>query len=90
MVASEKKKERVELQFNLSSETEKELLDFIDQNGTTRAGFIKSIVRQYMNTIRGMGKNAPSEPIQQPQTSKRKEKRKVPKLGSSFSSKDFE
>lgn len=89
---AEKKKERVELQFNLENESEKELLNFIDQNGTTRAGFIKSIVRQYMNTIQSISSQ---EVVQQPkkkrsQKKKEEQKKTMPKLGSSFSSKDFE
>lgn len=91
------KKERVELQFNMESEAEKELLEFIDQNGTTRAGFIKSAVRQYMNAMQSLSQNVTSTTKQGrknksvPKNNKQKQTtKKVPKLGSSFSSKDFE
>jgi|SRR5699024_9450689 len=96
---SDKKKERIELQFNLNSEVEKELLDFIDQNGTTRAGFIKSVVRQYMNTIQSLGQNTTPSPNMKPEKSKQiaskknkqeSSKKKMPKLGTSFSSKDLD
>lgn len=85
-------KERVELQFNMSNEAEKELINFIDQNGTTRAGFIKSVVRQYMNTMQSLMQNSASqntEPNKKQTTSKRS-KKKISTSGSSFSSKDFD
>lgn len=87
---SAKKKERVELQFNMESDAEKELIDFIDQNGTTRAGFIKSIVRQYMNAMQSLGQNVTQQPKKENPVFKKPLKKKTPKLGSSFSSKDFE
>lgn len=89
----------MELQFNM--EKEADLLQFIDDNGTTRAGFIKSVVRQYMNAMQTMGqqemvqqskeKSPNKENTQKPTTSKdKKEKKKIPKLGASFSSNDFD
>lgn len=86
---TEKKKERVELQFNM--EKEADLLRFIDENGSTRAGFIKTIIRQYMNTMQSLGQqNLVQQSKEETTPTKNINKKKVPKLGSSFSSKDFE
>lgn len=85
---AEKKKERVELQFNLENEAEKELIEFIDQNGTTRAGFIKSVIRQYMNTMQSLVHQ--NLTTQKPNKTKPTTKKQIPKLGQSFSSNDFE
>jgi len=84
------KKERVELQFNMNNEAEKEIIDFVDNNGTTRAGFIKSIIRQYMNAMQSLEQNVTQQAKKENPVPKKPSKRKIPKLGSSFSSKDFE
>ena len=91
----------MELQFNM--EKEADLLQFIDENGTTRAGFIKSVVRQYMNAMQSVGQQnivqqsaekdkfkGRKQSKQLPPNEDKKEKKKVPKLGASFSSNDFD
>ncbi len=89
----------MELQFNM--EKEADLIQFIDNNGTTRAGFIKSIIRQYMNAMQSIGqqnivqqsteKISKEEDNKEPTPKKdKKEKKKIPTLGASFSSNDFE
>jgi len=93
------KKERVELQFNMDNKAEQEIIDFIDQNGTTRAGFIKSVIRQYMNTMQSLGQHTTPTPDPEPkketqyapkEAKQENSKKKIPKLGASFSSKDLE
>jgi len=84
---TKKKKERVELQFNLSNQAEKELIEFIDQNGSTRAGFIKSVIRQYMNTMQSMRLTGHAE--QQSPTETKPKKKRLSNLGQSYSSKDM-
>lgn len=84
---------RIELRYDAIKD--KDIIDFIDRNGSTRAGFIKSLILQYKNT---MGSNALSfnqeevQPLEQGNKSSDKpkiNKRKVPKLGQSFSSKNI-
>lgn len=91
------KKERIEIQ--LDQEKDKKLLQFIDENGSTRAGFIKFVLRHYMNTIKGNQVSNLSPPEEQQKDDLKNEsdskneqskKRKAPKLGSSISSNDFE
>lgn len=93
----QKKKPRVELRFD--PEKEGDLLDFIDKNGTTRAGFIKFVIRHYMNAMetrnhQPQSEPTKSEPIKEIQKEKTKSqatrKKQLPKLGNSFSTKDFE
>lgn len=89
---AKKKKERIELQ--LDPEKDADLLQFIDDNGTTRAGYIKFVLRHYMNSLQGV--NPPttpkkeSKPNHSSSSKTKKPKKKVPKLGQSFSSNDFE
>jgi len=91
------KKERIELQ--LDQEKDKKLIQFIDENGSTRAGFIKFVLRHYMNTIKGdqSSNSAPSEEHKEKDQknesdskNEQPKKRKAPKLGGSISSNDFE
>lgn len=44
-------KERIEIQLDTIKDAD--LISFIDKNGTTRAGFIKNVLRHYMNTMTG-------------------------------------
>lgn len=90
---AEKKKVRIELQ--LDTEKDADLIQFIDDNGSTRAGFIKHTLRHYMNTVQSNKPMAAPKPKPKketkPSTSKPKKtsKKKAPKLGQSFSSNDF-
>ena len=86
-----KKKERIEIQ--LDTDKDADLLQFIDENGTTRAGFIKFVVRHYMNSFEGIKK--PLVPLKdenqiKDKDYKGKDTKKVPKLGQAFSSNDIE
>ncbi len=90
-----KDRERIEVTFNTKKDSDREMLDFIDANGSSRAGFIKTMVRHYMNNIQPLGSdlvtNKEIEKNSKPNAAKnRSNKKKLPKLGSSFSSKDFE
>lgn len=84
------KKERIEIQLDPLKDAE--LIQFIDENGSTRAGFIKFVLRHYMNSFQV--DNKPST-FQQSKTDNTisnqvdKQKKKAPKLGQSFSSNDF-
>jgi len=84
-----KKKERIEIQ--LDPEKDADLIHFIDENGTTRAGFIKFVLRHYMNTIKGSNPSLSSREEKQPHltSAEPKSKKLAPKLGQAFSSKDF-
>ncbi|HLQ84378.1 MAG TPA: hypothetical protein VK121_11130 [Pseudogracilibacillus sp.] len=82
-----KKKERIELQFE--PEKDADLLKFIDDNGTTRAGFIKHTLRHYMNSLQGINSAPQLKQETKTQSSTSKPKKKAPKLGNSFSSNDF-
>lgn len=84
---TDKKKERVELQFNMDNPKERELLEYIDLNGHTRAGFIKSIIKQHINNPQPyiQTNNKPEQ-----KNSSNHQKRRLPNLGTSYSTKDFE
>lgn len=82
-----KKKERIELQLDI--EKDADLIQFIDDNGTTRAGFIKFALRHYMNSFQGIKTTTLPKQKETP-SSKPNKKKKIPKLGQSFSSNDFE
>lgn len=87
------KKVRIEIQ--LDPEKDEELIQFIDDNGSTRAGFIKFVLRHYMNTIEGNhGADPLPEDIKQEKNNElkveKKNKKRLPKLGSAFSSNDLE
>ena len=73
-------------------EKEGDLLDFIDDNGTTRAGYIKFIIRHYMNSMQTSGQQSPTVPVNKTEKEEPKpsQKKRLPTLGGSFSSKDFE
>ncbi|GGJ77617.1 hypothetical protein [Virgibacillus salexigens] len=92
MAKEKREKERIELR--LDTEKDADLIEFIDENGTTRAGFVKFVLYHYMNSIQGS--NPPTTPKKEskPNSSSsnktKKTKKKVPKLGQSFSSNDFE
>lgn len=84
------KRDRIEVTFNTEKESDLEMLNFIDKNGSTRAGFIKTIIRQYMNNMQSLGTdNVSSEETKEMSVTK-PNKKQIPKLGASFSSKDFE
>lgn len=94
---AEKKKVRTEIQFHAENQKDQELLAFIDENGTTRAGFIKQVLFHYMNTFKSqedgenisLPKMEPSAPKSKTQNTK--SKKKLPNLnGSSFSSNDLD
>lgn len=79
------KKERIEIQ--LDQKKDAKLIQFIDENGTTRAGFIKFVLRHYMNSLQG--DNLITIKGEEEETNSNLKNKKVPKLGQSFSSKDF-
>lgn len=85
------KKVRIELQYDPIKD--KDTINFIDKNGSTRAGFIKSLILQYKNAMEDNTvshiKNTPI--IQERKNSNQPQKtgKKIPKLGQSYSSKDL-
>jgi hypothetical protein len=86
--------EKIRIELRYDAIKDKDIIDFIDRNGSTRAGFIKSLVLQYKNSIES--NRTPfqdSQPYldQEKSSPKKQEKteRKIPKLGQSFSSNDF-
>ncbi|WP_394463967.1 hypothetical protein [Thalassobacillus sp. B23F22_16] len=92
---TKKKMERIELRYD--PEKDKDMLDFIDNNGSTRAGFIKHVLKMYKNQMETMIKmpddsqKAAESNNEEEKNSFGKRRRKPSNLGNaSFSSKDFE
>lgn len=85
------KKVRIELQYDPIKD--KDIIDFIDRNGSTRAGFIKSLVLQYKNAMESNSiayKETTTTSQENLNTNKpKKTAKKIPKLGQSFSSKNL-
>jgi hypothetical protein len=89
------KKVRVEIRFD--EEKDKDIIDFMDEYGSTRAGFIKQVLRIYKNQIEGEGAGVNSAtPKQTPPVTttienngKDKRKRISRENDISFSSKEF-
>lgn len=50
------KKVRIEIRYD--EEKDKDMIDFIDEYGSTRAGFIKQVLRLYKHKIEGSGANS--------------------------------
>lgn len=48
------KDEKVRIETRFDAIKDKEIIDFIDNNGSTRAGFIKQIIKMYKNQIEGV------------------------------------
>ena len=84
------KKVRIEIRFD--EVEDKEMIRFIDENGSTRAGFIKQILKMYKNQSDKMTINTFSE--QKSETIKsdnpKKERKSLSNVNDiSFSSKDL-
>lgn len=87
-----KKKVRIELRYDPVAD--KDIIDFLDKYGSTRAGFIKSIINIYKNQIeeKSVAPELETKKIEETQRSEKnnKKEKKRPILGEAFSSKDFE
>jgi len=90
------KKNEVRMEIRYDKEKDKEMIDFIDTYGSTRAGFIKQVLKLYKTQVQAS--NMASMPLpgegNRKQThdklSSKKTNRKKPRLGESFSSKKFD
>lgn len=90
------KKVRIELRYDPIKD--KDVIEFIDRYGSTRAGFIKNIIKIYKNKIESQNSKHMNNNLEsairtkngkEKQKNKKREK-KQPFLGQAFSSKDFE
>lgn len=84
------KKTRIEIRFDEIED--KDMIDFIDNNGSTRAGFIKQVLKMYKNqmetTMPDTVNNNKTE--NNDEADKKQEKEKPQKINDvSFSSKDL-
>lgn len=84
------KKTRIEIRFDEIED--KDMIDFIDNNGSTRAGFIKQVLKMYKNqmetTMPDTVNNNKTE--NNDEANKKQEKEKPQKINDvSFSSKDL-
>lgn len=89
------KKNEVRMEIRYDKEKDKEMIDFIDTYGSTRAGFIKQVLKLYKTQVQAS--NMASMPLpgeNRKQThdkfSSKKATRKKPRLGESFSSKKLD
>lgn len=91
-----KKNEKVRIEIRFDEIKDKDLIDFIDNNGSTRAGFIKQVLKTYKNQMEIMIPNTiDSSKIikgdEQANKSTQKKKKKLSKINdTSFSTKDFD
>lgn len=84
------KKVRIELQYD--PEKDKDIIDFIDENGSTRAGFIKQVLKMYKNQFNiplQVSDETKKEPLQETATQNKKTLDKQ-HLGNFISSDDLE
>lgn len=88
---TENKKLRIEIRYD--EITDKDMIDFIDKNGSTRAGFIKQVLLMYKNQIESMTLTTFNSPVSETKEEKKnleekKSKRKINDI--SYSSNDLE
>lgn len=85
------KKVRIEIRFD--EVDDKDMIDFIDKFGSTRAGFIKQVLKVYKSNMENMKASTPDdiEPeVNKKTITKNNDKKKLStKNDISFSSKDF-
>ena len=83
------KKVRIEIRFD--EEKDKEMIDFIDEYGSTRAGFIKQVLKMYKSQVEeskhAAFNNVPKKELEKEKS--KKKKKKLPVIDISYSSKDF-
>jgi len=87
---SSNKKERIEIRFDPIKD--KDMIEFIDNNGSTRAGFIKQVLIMYKNQIENTAINNSSfnNDNTEDRNNNNEPKKKKANLGTAFSSKDFQ
>lgn len=84
------KKVRIEIRFD--EVEDKEMIDFIDKYGSTRAGFIKQALKVYKKQIEGSIPTVDKETVDEPKKEKEynsKRKKLTTKNDIAFSSKDI-
>lgn len=81
-------KNKLRIEIRLDKTDDKELIDFIDENGSTRAGFLKHILIMYKNKMESIQVN---DNEQAKELDNKKDNKKLKKINDvSFSSNDFE
>ena len=88
------KKNEVRMEIRYHKEKDKEMIDFIDTYGSTRAGFIKQVLKLYKTQVQASNMASMPLPGEENQThdkfASKKTSKKKPRLGESFSSKKFD
>jgi len=81
-------KNKLRIEIRLDKTDDKELIDFIDKNASTRAGFLKHILIMYKNKMESMQFN---ENEQAKEVDSEKDHKKLKRINDvSFSSNDFD
>lgn len=81
------KKVRIELRYDEIND--KEMIKFIDENGSTRAGFIKHVLQMYKNQVENITPESMKNSKFETPKEKKKPKKSKPKIKDiSFSSKN--
>lgn len=81
------KKDQIRIEIRYDKVRDKEMIDFIDKYGSTRAGFIKQALNIYKTQVESSGTQNTNDLTNTP--AKDNTKKKKPILGDSFSSKDL-
>lgn len=91
-----KNNEKVRIEIRFDAVDDKDMIDFIDNNGSTRAGFIKQVLKMYKNKTETMIpatsdiQNSLKNNDDKISSTQEKRKKLSTLSDTSFSSKDFE